>query len=116
MVNEKHLNDIETANDILFDSIHKAMAVTEAIHELGKMDDIANYDLFTDPEQLKKPEHWGQYEVIHEIVRTHNTLTNLMWVLKDELEKIDNASENITKTLTDIAHLELTATNNGEAS
>lgn len=116
MVNEKHLNDIETANDILFECIPKAMAVTEAIHELGQMDDRINFDLFTDPEQLKKPENYGQYGVIHEIVRTHNTLMDLMWVLRDELEKIDNASDIISKTLTDIGHLELTATDNGEAS
>lgn len=116
MVNEKHLNDMEEASNILFDSIHKAIAVTEAIHELGQMDDRADYDLFTDPAQLKKPENWEKYSVIHDIVRTHNTLIDLMWVLHDELKKIDNASDIINKTLTNIAHLKLTATDNGEAS
>ena len=116
MVNEKHLNDMEEASNILFGSIHKAIAVTEAIHELGQMDDLADYDLFTDPEQLKKPENWGKYSIIHDIVRTHNTLTELMGVLQDELKKIDNASDIINKTLTHIAHLELIATDNGEAS
>lgn len=116
MVNEKHLNDMEEASNILFDSIHKAIAVTEAIHELGQMDDRADLDLFIDPAQLKKPENVGQYMVIHGIVRTHNTLTELMWVLQDELKKIDNASNSINKTLTNIAHLKLTATDNGEAS
>ena len=116
MVTEKHLNDIEEASDVLFESIQRAIAVREAIHELGQMDDRTDYDLFIDPAQFKKPENVGQYMVIHDIVRTHNTLTELMYVLKDELEKIDNASDIINKTLTDIAHLELTATDNGEAS
>lgn len=116
MVTEKHLNNIEEASDVLFESIQRAIAVTEAIHELGQMDDRADLDLFIDPAQLKKPENVGQYMVIHDIVRTHNTLTELMYVLKGELEKIDNVSDILNKTLTDIAHLKLTVTENGETS
>ena len=36
MVTEKHLNDIEEASDVLFESIQRAIAVREAIHELGQ--------------------------------------------------------------------------------
>lgn len=58
MVTEKHLNDIEEASDILFESTQRAIAVREAIHELGQMDDRTDYDLFIDPAQLKSPRMW----------------------------------------------------------
>ena len=116
MTTEKHISEIEKASDVLFESIQRAIAVREAIRELGQMEEIADHDLLTDPVELKKPENWNAFTTISEIIRAHDTVSELARILRDELDKIDEASELIEETLIAIKYSGVTLTDNGEAS
>ena len=98
------------------DSICKSKALIKAIRELGQMEETADYDLLTDPAKLKKPENRNTFTTISEIIRAHDTVSELARILRDELDKIDEASELIEETLIAIKYSGLTLTDNGEAS
>lgn len=116
MTTEKQISEIEKASDVLIDSICKSKALIKAIRELGQMEEIADHDLLTDPVELKKPENWNAFTTISEIIRAHDTVSELARILRDELDKIDEASELIEETLIAIKYSGLTLTDNGEAS
>lgn len=92
---------IEKANNILFDSTGTARALIDAVRELGQMDSMIDYDLFVDPEALKKPENWVQYQTIGEILRLHDTVSGLCYALSGELGKIEQAASLLDNALID---------------
>lgn len=100
------MNNTEIANachNLLTDSEH-AKALIEAIWELGKMDNTADYGLVLHPSELGKPENDDAHRIICDIIQDHDTVSGLLSILSDKIEKIEKTAQMLDEV---IDHLNL---------